>query len=46
MKKLIYILLCLLLMACRDEADAPSDTLTGRAMRFEATVIDQPQTRG
>lgn len=46
MKKLIYILLCLLLMACRDEVDAPSDTLTGRAMRFEATVIDQPQTRG
>ena len=46
MKKLIYILLCLLLTACHDEADSPSTALVGRSMRFEATVMDQPQTRG
>ena len=46
MKQLIYILLCLLLTACHDEADSPSTALVGRSMRFEATVMDQPQTRG
>ena len=46
MKQLIYILLCLLPTACHDEADSPSTALVGRSMRFEATVMDQPQTRG
>ena len=46
MKQLIYILLCLLLTACHDEADSPSTALVGRSMRFEATVMEKPQTRG
>ena len=47
MKKLIYIILCLMLMACSDDIYTPSDSpVVGQAMRFEAVVIDQPQTRG
>lgn len=47
MKKLIYIILCLLLTACSDDFYTPSDSsAVGQAMRFEAVVIDQPQTRG
>ena len=47
MKKLIYILICLALMACSDDIYTPSDsTVVGQAMRFDAVVIDQPQTRG
>ncbi|MGM9697880.1 MAG: fimbrillin family protein [Prevotella sp.] len=47
MKRLIYILICLALMACSDDLYTPSDSpAVGQAMRFEAVVIDQPQTRG
>lgn len=47
MKKLIYIILCLLLTACSDDFYTPSDSsAVGQAMRFDAVVIDQPQTRG
>ena len=47
MKKLIYIILCLLLTACSDDLYTPSDSpAVEKAMRFEAVVIDQPQTRG
>lgn len=47
MKKLIYIILCLMLMACSDDLYTPSDSpAVGQALRFEAVVIDQPQTRG
>lgn len=48
MKKLLLSILCLVLAACSDElteSSAPA-TAAGSAMRFEATVIDQPQTRG
>ena len=47
MKRLIYIWICLAWMACSDDlympASAPAE---GQALRFEVTVIDQPQTRG
>ena len=34
-------------MACSDDIYTPSDsTVVGQAMRFDAVVIDQPQTRG
>ena len=46
MKKLVYIILCLMLMACNDDIYVSSDSAVGHAMRFEVTVIDQPQTRG
>lgn len=46
MKKLVYIILCLMLMACNDDIYLSSDSAVGHAMRFEVTVIDQPQTRG
>ena len=48
MKKLLLSILCLVLAACSDElaeSSAPAPAV-GSAMRFEATVIDQPQTRG
>lgn len=46
MKKLIYIILCLLLTACSDDFYTPSDSsAVGQSMRFDAVVIDQPQTR-
>ncbi len=48
MNKLIYILLGVLLAACSDELNVPTtggDTeVAGMALRFEAVVIDQPQT--
>ena len=46
MKKLVYIILCLMLMACNDDIYLSSDSAVGHAMKFEVTVIDQPQTRG
>ena len=47
MKRLIYILICLALMACSDDLYMPSSsTAEGQPLRFEVTVIDQPQTRG
>lgn len=46
MKKLVYIILCVMLMACNDDIYLSSDFAVGHAMRFEVTVIDQPQTRG
>lgn len=47
MKRLIYILICLALMACSDDLYLSSDSpAVGQAMKFEVTVIDQPQTRG
>ena len=46
MKKLVYIILCLMLMACNDDIYVSSDFAVGHAMRFEVTVEDQPQTRG
>ena len=46
MKKLVYIILCVMLMACNDDIYVSSDFAVGHAMRFEVTVEDQPQTRG
>ena len=46
MKKLVYIILCVMLMACNDDIYLSSDSPVGHAMRFEVTVEDQPQTRG
>lgn len=46
MKKLLAILLCLAFTACREDVCMPSDPAEGHVMRFEVTVIDQPQTRG
>lgn len=41
-------MLCLVLMACSDELymQVQGDAADGQAMRFEATVIEQPLTRG
>lgn len=48
MNKLIYILLGVLLMACQDELNAPTPGgeagAEGMVLKFEAVVIDQPQT--
>ena len=47
MKRLIYILICLALMACSDDLYLSSDSpAVGQALKFEVTVIDQPETRG
>ena len=46
MKKLVYIILCLMLMACNDDIYMSSDSVVGQAIRFEVTVLDEPQTRG
>ena len=47
MKRLIYILICLALMACSDDLYLSSDSpAVGQAMKFEVTVIDQTETRG
>ena len=47
MKKLIYIIIGIILTACSDDIYTSSESLAeGHAMRFEVTVIDQPQTRG
>ena len=47
MKKLIYIIIGIILTACSDDIYMSSESLAeGHAMRFEVTVIDQPQTRG
>ena len=47
MKKLIYIIIGIILTACSDDIYTSSGSLAeGHAMRFEVTVIDQPQTRG
>ena len=47
MKQLIYILFCLLLVACNDDIYMSPEPAVGHAMKFEATVVEQPQqTRG
>ena len=46
MKKLIYILFILLLTACRDDLNSPLAEDKGTPMKFEAVVIDAPQSRG
>ena len=46
MKKLIYIITCILLTACNDDVCTTTGTEAGAAMRFEAIVIDQPEGRG
>ena len=47
MKKLIYIIIGIILTACSDDIYMLSESSAeGHAMRFEVTVIDQPQTRG
>lgn len=47
MKKLIYIIIGIILTACSDDIYMSSESSAeGYAMRFEVTVIDQPQTRG
>lgn len=47
MKKLIYIIIGIILTACSDDIYTLSESSAeGYAMRFEVTVIDQPQTRG
>ena len=45
MKKLIYILFILLLTACRDDLNSPLAEDKGTPMKFEAVVIDAPQSR-
>ena len=47
MKKLIYIIIGIILTACSDDIYTSSESSAeGYAMKFEVTVIDQPQTRG
>ena len=47
MKKLIYIIIGIILTACSDDIYMSSESSAeGHAMRFDVTVIDQPQTRG
>ena len=47
MQKLTNAILSLLfLAACSDDPYTPTAPSDGHAMRFEVTVIDQPQTRG
>lgn len=47
MKKLIYIIIGIILTACGDDIYMSSESSAeGHAIRFEVTVIDQPQTRG
>ena len=47
MKKLIYVIIGIILTACSDDIYTSSESSAeGYAMRFEVTVIDQPQTRG
>ena len=46
MKKLIYIITCILLTACNDDVCTTTGTEAGAAMRFEAVVVDQPEGRG
>ena len=35
-----------MLMACNDDIYMSSDSVVGQAIRFEVTVLDEPQTRG
>ncbi|MGM9860907.1 MAG: fimbrillin family protein [Muribaculaceae bacterium] len=46
MKKLFYIILSLVLMACDDEINTSPALQDGMVLTFEAVVIDQPQSRG
>ena len=47
MKKLIYIIIGIILTACSDDIyTSLESSAEGHTMRFEVTVIDQPQTRG
>lgn len=47
MKKLIYIIIGLILTACSDDIYTLSESSAeGHAMRFEVTVIEEPQTKG
>ena len=47
MKKLIYIIIGLILTACNDDIYTSSESSAeGHAMRFEVTVIEEPQTKG
>ena len=47
MKKLIYFIIGIILTACSDDIYTSSESSAeGHAIRFEVTVIDQPQTRG
>ena len=47
MKKLIYIIIGLILTACSDDIYTSSESSAeGHAMRFEVTVIEEPQTKG
>ena len=47
MKKLIYIIIGIILTACSDDIYTSSESSAeGHAMRFEVTVIEEPQTKG
>ena len=50
MKKLIYIIIGLILTACSDDiytsSESSESSAEGHAMRFEVTVIEEPQTKG
>ncbi|MGN1245059.1 MAG: fimbrillin family protein [Muribaculaceae bacterium] len=46
MKKLLYIIIGILLTACNDDVYTTDAANEGVAMRFEAVVIDQPESRG
>ena len=47
MKKLIYIIIGIILTACSDDIYTLSESSAeGHAMRFEVTVIEEPQTKG
>ncbi|MGN1210915.1 MAG: fimbrillin family protein [Candidatus Cryptobacteroides sp.] len=46
MKKLPYIIMCILLTACSYDLHLLSEPAAEQVVRFEVTVIDQPQTKG
>lgn len=46
MKRLPYIIMLFILIACSDDLHLPSEPAAEQIVRFEVTVIDQPQTKG
>ena len=46
MKKILYIIICLLLTACDDEMHTSQAEGVGMALKFEAVVIERVQSRG
>ena len=46
MRKILYIIVCLLLTACDDEMHTSQAEGVGMALKFEAVVIERVQSRG